>query len=347
MARTMRCFRPVRARIRAWRKPRPQEGTSCCTSPVTRSTVSNPEKVYFPEVGITKLELVRYYLDVAEGALRGVATPADDAEAVRQRRRGRAVLPEARAREATAVRRDRDVHVPVGPSRRRVRGVERSGAGLGRQPRLHRAPSARGARDRHGSARRAAHRSRSGARRAVVADRRRREGRARGARRARPRRLAEDLRLARRAPLGPDRAGVAVRDGAPCRARVRARGRAARTGDRDRGVVRRRSAAACSSTTTRTRAIARRAARTRCARRPDARVSMPLSWDDFLACDPRDFTLRTVPALYRARGDAHAAIDEHAGRIDALLELADRARTRRGVEAEPKAAKAPKHRSCR
>ncbi len=33
--------------------------------------VSNPGKVYFPEAGITKLEVVRYYLAVAEGALRG------------------------------------------------------------------------------------------------------------------------------------------------------------------------------------------------------------------------------------------------------------------------------------
>ena len=33
--------------------------------------VSNPDKVYFPEAGITKLEVVRYYLAVAEGALRG------------------------------------------------------------------------------------------------------------------------------------------------------------------------------------------------------------------------------------------------------------------------------------
>ncbi len=65
--------------------------------------VSNPEKVYFPEAGITKLELVRYYLDVAEAALRGVAAPADDLEALRQRRGGRAVLPEARARQAPAV----------------------------------------------------------------------------------------------------------------------------------------------------------------------------------------------------------------------------------------------------
>src|SRR5712671_669544 len=35
--------------------------------------VSNPEKVYFPKAGITKLALVQYYLAVAEGALRGVA----------------------------------------------------------------------------------------------------------------------------------------------------------------------------------------------------------------------------------------------------------------------------------
>src|SRR5258706_5216595 len=35
--------------------------------------ISNPEKVYFPDAGITKLELVRYYLAVANGALRGVA----------------------------------------------------------------------------------------------------------------------------------------------------------------------------------------------------------------------------------------------------------------------------------
>jgi bifunctional non-homologous end joining protein LigD len=36
-------------------------------------TVSNPEKVFFPKTGHTKLDLVRYYLAVAEGALRGVA----------------------------------------------------------------------------------------------------------------------------------------------------------------------------------------------------------------------------------------------------------------------------------
>ena len=34
-------------------------------------TVTNPRKVYFPEKGHTKLDLVNYYLAVAEGALRG------------------------------------------------------------------------------------------------------------------------------------------------------------------------------------------------------------------------------------------------------------------------------------
>ncbi|HEX4450387.1 MAG TPA: DNA primase small subunit domain-containing protein [Kofleriaceae bacterium] len=57
---------------------------------------------------------------------------------------------------------------------------------------------------------------------------------------------------------------------------------------------------------------------------PDARVSMPLTWSELLVCDPREFTLRTVPAIYAANGDRHAAIDDHPGRIEALLELADK-----------------------
>src|SRR5687768_18553583 len=34
-------------------------------------TISNPGKILFPEAGVTKLDLVRYYLAVAPGALRG------------------------------------------------------------------------------------------------------------------------------------------------------------------------------------------------------------------------------------------------------------------------------------
>src|SRR5580693_10378284 len=35
-------------------------------------TISHPDKVYFPRTGHTKLDVVRYYLSVADGALRGV-----------------------------------------------------------------------------------------------------------------------------------------------------------------------------------------------------------------------------------------------------------------------------------
>ncbi len=57
---------------------------------------------------------------------------------------------------------------------------------------------------------------------------------------------------------------------------------------------------------------------------PDARVSMPLSWADFFAANPLDYTLKTVPAIYAAKGDAHAAIDASPGTLDSLLALADR-----------------------
>src|SRR6186997_3299518 len=44
--------------------------------------------------------------------------------------------------------------------------------------------------------------------------------------------------------------------------------------------------------------------------KPDARVSAPLTWAEIGICDPRDFTLATMPARFAAVGDRHAAIDE-------------------------------------
>jgi len=58
--------------------------------------------------------------------------------------------------------------------------------------------------------------------------------------------------------------------------------------------------------------------------RPDARVSTPLTWDEIDACDPADFTLKTMPAWFTSNGDRHAAIDRHAGSLEALLELSAR-----------------------
>jgi DNA ligase D-like protein (predicted polymerase) len=57
---------------------------------------------------------------------------------------------------------------------------------------------------------------------------------------------------------------------------------------------------------------------------PDARVSMPLLWEDVGDVDPADFTLATVPKIYRERGDAGAGIDSAPGSLEALLELAAR-----------------------
>jgi DNA ligase D-like protein (predicted polymerase) len=57
---------------------------------------------------------------------------------------------------------------------------------------------------------------------------------------------------------------------------------------------------------------------------PDARVSMPLRWDEVADVVPEDFTLATVPGIYAKRGDAGAGIDEAMGSLDALLELSAR-----------------------
>ena len=57
---------------------------------------------------------------------------------------------------------------------------------------------------------------------------------------------------------------------------------------------------------------------------PDARVSMPLTWEQVPSVEPGDYTLATVPALLEHDGDPHAEIDAHAGSLDALLDLARR-----------------------
>src|SRR5437667_6835399 len=55
---------------------------------------------------------------------------------------------------------------------------------------------------------------------------------------------------------------------------------------------------------------------------PDARVSTPLRWDEVPGCDPASFTIDTVPGRMAKEGDPSAGIDDAAGSIDGLLELA-------------------------
>ncbi|MED5617722.1 non-homologous end-joining DNA ligase [Ideonella sp. BN130291] len=58
--------------------------------------------------------------------------------------------------------------------------------------------------------------------------------------------------------------------------------------------------------------------------KPDARVSAPVSWEELDACDPADFTLWTMPRRFQAIGDPHAAIDAQPQSLERLLELSAR-----------------------
>jgi DNA ligase D-like protein (predicted polymerase) len=58
--------------------------------------------------------------------------------------------------------------------------------------------------------------------------------------------------------------------------------------------------------------------------RPDARVSTPVTWDELPSCEPADLTLRTVPERFARLGDPAAGIDAAVGSLESLLELAAR-----------------------
>jgi len=58
--------------------------------------------------------------------------------------------------------------------------------------------------------------------------------------------------------------------------------------------------------------------------KPDARVSAPVTWDELESCRPEDFTLRTMPPRFAALGDRHAGIDDHACGLEKVLELSAR-----------------------
>src|SRR4051812_18583990 len=55
-----------------------------------------------------------------------------------------------------------------------------------------------------------------------------------------------------------------------------------------------------------------------------ASVSAPLDWKEVPDCEPGDFTLASMPKRFKQVGDRHAAIDASAGSLDALLELFDK-----------------------
>jgi bifunctional non-homologous end joining protein LigD len=57
---------------------------------------------------------------------------------------------------------------------------------------------------------------------------------------------------------------------------------------------------------------------------PDARVSTPLEWDEVATVEPADFTVFTVPKRFQERGNPHAEMNASVGSLEALLEFAAR-----------------------
>ena len=57
---------------------------------------------------------------------------------------------------------------------------------------------------------------------------------------------------------------------------------------------------------------------------PQARVSTPLTWDEIADSDPAEFTMSSVPDRFLKLGDVHAGIDAHPGSIEGLLDLFER-----------------------
>ncbi len=55
---------------------------------------------------------------------------------------------------------------------------------------------------------------------------------------------------------------------------------------------------------------------------PDARVSAPLYWHEVPSCEPADFTVLTMPARFKEIGDPYAGIDDTPGSLERLLALA-------------------------
>jgi DNA ligase D len=76
--------------------------------------------------------------------------------------------------------------------------------------------------------------------------------------------------------------------------------------------------------------------------RPNAPVSAPLRWDEVDDARPADFDIGSMPARYAELGDVHEDMDEHAFRLDALLELADRDERDRGLGDMPYPPEYPK-----
>lgn len=76
--------------------------------------------------------------------------------------------------------------------------------------------------------------------------------------------------------------------------------------------------------------------------RPGAPVSAPVTWDELSAVDPQDFTVRTMAARFAERGDLLAGIDDVAHSLEPLLDIYEKDRRDRGLGDMPYPPEYPK-----
>ena len=290
-------------------------------------TISNPDKVYFPEAGYTKRDLVAYYLAVADGALRGAAGRPMALKRFVEGAAGdfffQKRAPTSRPEWIETV----ELSFPSGRTADEV--VVRDAAQLLWVVNL-------GCIDLNPHPVRAEDLDHPDELRVDLDPvpgvpwdhiRRGRPGDPRGAGRPGAGRLAQDLRLARhphqrphQSPSGRSPRCAARRSRWPATSSAACPPWPPASGGR-------RSGTASSSTTTRTPRTARSPRPIRCGPTPDARVSAPLTWEEVPRAELGDFTLATVPARFAAIGDPGAGIDEAVGSLESLLELSARHET--------------------
>ena len=289
--------------------------------------ISNPDKVLFPEPGHTKLDLARYYLAVAEGALArraggrtcwcAIPTASKASTSIRSARR---LAPPWI--EVVALR------FPSGRGAEEV--VPRDAAALAWLANLaclelHPHPVRAEDLDHPDELRvdldpvpgvtwTAGPGSRGGGRAPCSMTSSSSAGRRRPA------------RAACTSTCVSNGAGTSTKCAAPrSRSRVKSSGARRRSPPASGG---RRSGTACSSTTTRTPRTAPSPPRTRCGRRPTRASRRRSPGTRSTTCDPADFTLATMPARFAKLGDLHAEID----RASPARSKAARALRRAGAE---------------
>ena len=291
---------------------------SRCRSPIPTRSSSRISSV-------TKLDLIRYYLAVAPGALRGVA------ERPMILKRFVKGISEEAVFQKRAPEKNRPDYVDVAELQVRIRHVgeggrapRRRGTGVGGQPRMRRPQSASGARRRSRTPRRVARRPRPDAgvdwrqiihvalvAREVLED----HGLTAWPKTSGSRGFHIYARIERRWPfkfvrLAAQAVAREVERRTPDLATARwwkeERGQSVFV-DFNQNAFDRTVASAYSVRAT-----------------PDARVSTPLLWDEVADCRPEAFTIATVPQRFADRGDPWEGIDDAAGSLDALLDLADR-----------------------